>query len=343
MLVKVREQALVERLFVQRGLEINLHTVLFAAEMAHMRTRGQHQRTGQTEVREQHFTEVRVELLLVFIHGQLHVAQAETHQLLTGVTVLDERHERRICGHDRVPCLPGKAVAGRAGLRIGCTTGRYDHAIRLVRLVTGANACEHTVLDEQLVCGRMYDGHTRLFHPQEQRVDDVGCLVRLREHAVAALCFERHAAALEKVHHVRRTESAERGIQKARIDRHVAQNLLHIAVIAHVAAALARDKQLAANFFVGFQQRHLRALLRGSTCRHQTGCAAADYDNVQFISSSGFSYTSYSSQMRSSLLNVCSISSRRLMPTATISALMTDKGATSESTKLAISLRASST
>ena len=30
------------------------------------------------------------------------------------------------------------------------------------------------------------------------------------------------------------------------------------------------------------------ALLRGSTCRHQTGCAAADYDNVQFISSSGF-------------------------------------------------------
>ena len=165
----------------------------------------------------------------------------------------------------------------------------------------------------------------------------------LSDCAVAALCFERHAAALEKVHHVRRTEASERGIQKARVDRHVAQNLLHIAVIAHVAAALARDKQLAANFFVGFQQRHLRALLRGSTCRHQTGCAAADYDNVQFISSSGFSYTSYSSQIRSSLLNVCSISSRRLMPTATISALMTDKGATSESTKLAISLRASST
>ena len=79
MLVKVREQALVERLFVQRRLEINLYTVLFASEMAHMRTRGQHQRTGQTEVREQHFTKVRVELLLVFIHGQLHVAQAKTH------------------------------------------------------------------------------------------------------------------------------------------------------------------------------------------------------------------------------------------------------------------------
>ena len=78
-LVKVREQTFVQRFFVQRGLEINLHTVLFAAEMTHMRTRGQHQRTGQTEVREQHFTKVRVELLLVFIHGQLHVAQAETH------------------------------------------------------------------------------------------------------------------------------------------------------------------------------------------------------------------------------------------------------------------------
>ena len=264
---------------------------------------------------------------------------------MTGVTVLDERHERRICGHNRVSRLLREAIAvtGRAGLRIGRAAGRYDHAVRLIGLVTGTNACEHTVLDEQLVCGRMYDGHTRLFHPQEQRIDDVGCLVRLREHAVAALSLEGNAMVLEKVHHVRRTESAERGIQKARIDRHVAQNLLHIAVIAHVAAALARDKQFAANFFVGFQQRHLRALLRGSTCRHQTGCAAADYDNVQFISSSGFSYTSYSSQMRSSLLNVCSISSRRLMPTATISALMTDKGATSESTKLAISLRASST
>ena len=78
-LVKIAQQALVQRLFVQRRLEINLHTVLFAAEMAHMRTRGQHQRTGQTEVREQHFAKVRVELLLVFIHGQLHIAQAETH------------------------------------------------------------------------------------------------------------------------------------------------------------------------------------------------------------------------------------------------------------------------
>ena len=53
---------------------------------------------------------------------------------------------------------------------------------------------------------------------------------------------------LEKVHHVRRTESAERGIQKARVDRHVAQNLLHIAVIAHVAAALARDNSCGLTF-----------------------------------------------------------------------------------------------
>ena len=92
-LVEVGQQALIERFFIERRLEVDLDTVAFAAEMAHMCARGQHERTRQTEMREQHLAEVGVYLFLVFKDGQLHVAQAESHERAAGLAALDERHE----------------------------------------------------------------------------------------------------------------------------------------------------------------------------------------------------------------------------------------------------------
>ena len=146
---------------------------------------------------------------------------------------------------------------------------------------------------------------------------------------------------LEKVHHVRRTESAERGIQKARIDRHVAQNLLHIAVIAHVAAALARDKQFAANFFVGFQQRHLRACSAAVPAAIRPAAPPPITIMFNLYRPPVFIYVVFfpdALQLVKCLLNLIAA----LMPTDD-QCVDDRQSATSESTKLAISLRASST
>ncbi len=65
-----------------------------------------------------------------------------------------------------------------------------------------------------------------------------GCLVRHREHAVSALGLERDTLFLKKAF-TSAGERAERGIEKARIDRHITQHLLRVAVVADVAASLA--------------------------------------------------------------------------------------------------------
>ena len=205
-----------------------------------MCARGQHERTRQTEVREQHLAEVGVDLFLVFKGGQLHVAQAESHQLAAGLALFDERHKRRVRRDNRVPCLAREAVAvaGRAGLRIGRAAGRDDHAVRRPALPSCPNAGHAAVLHDKVAHARVNDAHARAPYPEEQRVDDVGSPVRHREHAVSALGLERDALFLKKRLHVRRRKRAERGIEKARIDRHVAQHLLRVAVVADVAASL---------------------------------------------------------------------------------------------------------
>ena len=50
MLAEVAQQTLVQRFFVQRGLEVDLDVVALAAEVPHMRGRGQDERYGQAEV-----------------------------------------------------------------------------------------------------------------------------------------------------------------------------------------------------------------------------------------------------------------------------------------------------
>ena len=192
-------------------------------------------------MREQHLAEVCIDLFLVFKDGQLHVAQAESHERAAGLAALDERHERRVRRDNGMPCLAREAVAvaGRAGLRIGRAAGRDDHAIRRIGFLSDAHAGHAAVLDDNVRYRSVHDGNARAFNPEKECVDDVGSPVRHREHTVSALGLERDALFLKKRLHIRRRKRAERGIEKARIDRHIAQHLLRVAVVADVAASLA--------------------------------------------------------------------------------------------------------
>ena len=74
------------------GLEVDLDVIALAAEMPHMRGRGQDERPGQAEMRKQHLAEVRPDLFVVLEHRHLHVAQAEPHQRLAAARG-HERHQ----------------------------------------------------------------------------------------------------------------------------------------------------------------------------------------------------------------------------------------------------------
>ena len=64
--------------------------------------------------------------------------------------------------------------------------------------------------------------------------------------------------------------------RKARVGAHMAQKLLCRAVVGHIAAALAGDKDLLAGLVHVFQHRHLMPLPHGGTRRHQACRACAD-------------------------------------------------------------------
>ena len=90
-LFKIRQQALVEHLLVERGLEVDLQSVLLFVEMPHVRAGRQDERPAHAEVREQHFAEIRVNLFVVFVYRQRNVAQAQPLQHRAFACL--ERHE----------------------------------------------------------------------------------------------------------------------------------------------------------------------------------------------------------------------------------------------------------
>ena len=75
----------------------------------------------------------------------------------------------------------------------------------------------------------------------------------------------------EKIHHVRRCKSRQRGIQKARVTGTL-RRTSHITRLLHTLQHRFRDKQFATSFSL-VSSSVTCALLRGSACRHQTSAA----------------------------------------------------------------------
>ena len=63
--LKITQDARVELLFIQRRLQVDGQAVAVLREVAHVRARRQHQRAGDTEMREEHLAEVGIDLTLL--------------------------------------------------------------------------------------------------------------------------------------------------------------------------------------------------------------------------------------------------------------------------------------
>ena len=110
----------------------------------------------------------------------------------------------------------------------------------------------------------------------QKSLSDLLGLVRYWEHPASALHLQLHAKALEQFHGLCRWKGPQRRIQKARVRAHMAQKFLCRAVVGHIAAALAGDKDLLAGLVHVFQHRHLMPLTHGGTRRHQSCRACTD-------------------------------------------------------------------
>ena len=283
--LKIAQDARIELLFVQRRLQVDGQTVLVLRKVAHVRARRQHQRARHAKVRKEHLAQIGVDdLILLVVDRERYVAQGKALHLSAPGIIGFQRHERGTRGRDRVaqPLREAIPVAGRAGERIGQTARADDGGIAVDGALCGHDGRDRTVL-RQNVCRRSVH-----YPPARVRIGalkGVGNVVRPvgdREHAVAALGLERHAERFKQRHRVLRAQAVERAVEKAPVTRNIGKNGLDIAVIRHVAAALAGDAQLLAEHLVRLEQHDMEPPLRRRERAHGPGRTAADHNYISF-------------------------------------------------------------
>ena len=301
---KVPGDAVVELLFAEGGLEVDLRVILVLFHVAQVAGRAQGQRAADAEVGEQHLALLVKDGLSVLEQGQGDVFQRQTHHLFAVGVVAHKAHETGHRLHESVPGLPGQlvAVTGGAGGGVAHAAGGHQYGICPVfpaRSAPHADAAQGRAglfLFEMARVFRHSGGFLRfrrqLFQQQlsgtvvhelgvlcipQQGLPDLLGLVRHREHPASALHLQLHTKALEQLHGFCGWERPQRREQKARVRAHMAQKLFRCAVVGHIAAALAGDQDLLGRFVHMLQHRYLMPLPHGSTRRHQA-CRTCAYD-----------------------------------------------------------------
>ena len=283
--LKIAQDARIELLFIQRRLQVDGQAVFVLRKVAHVRARRQHQRTRHAKVREEHLTQVGIDdLILLIVDRERHVAQRKALHLGAPGIVRFQWDERWTRGRDRVAKLPGKPipVAGRTGERIGQTARADDGSIAVDGTLRGHNGRDRTIVCQNI---RRRGVHDPTACVRIGALKGVGNIVRPvgdRKHAVAALGLERHAERFKQRHRILRAKTVERTVEKAPVARDVGKNGLGIAVIRHVAAALAGDAQLFAEHLVRLEQHNIQPPRRRRERAHGPGRTAADHNYISF-------------------------------------------------------------
>ena len=283
--LKITQDARVELLFIQRRLQVDGQTVAVLREVTHMRTCRQDQRAGDTEMREEHLAEVGIDLLIVLIiDRERHVAQGKALHLGAPRVIGFQRHERGAQRRDRVAELLRKAIAvsGRAGERVRHAAGADNGCIAVNRALRGHDGGNCAVARQNIGRSGVQNAPPCVRIGALKRIGNVVRAVGDRKHAVAALSLERHAEGFKQRHRVARLEAVERAVEKASVAGDVCEHGLDIAIIRHVAAALAGDAQLLAEHLVRLKQHDAQPALRRCERTHGPGRTAADHDYISF-------------------------------------------------------------
>ena len=310
---KVPGDAVVQLLFAQGGLQVDLRDVPVLFHIPQMAGRAQGQRPADAKVGKQHLALLVKDGLAVLQQGQGDVFQRQPHHLFAVRVAADKADQTGHRLHKGVSRLLRQlvAVTGRTGGGVAHAAGGHQHSVcpvfpagsaphahaaqrraclflfgvtRIFRCRRGRLYLRHDVLQQQLFCAIIDD--VRILRIAQQRLPDLLRLIRYREHPAAALHFQLHAQGFEQLHGLCRGKSSQRGVQKARVRAHMAQKLLCRAVVGHIAAPLAGDKDLLPGLLGMLQHRHLMSLPHGGTRRHQSGCPGSHDQNPCHLSSS---------------------------------------------------------
>ena len=263
--MKIAQDAGVELLFVEARLQVDQQAAARLPHAPHVGARGEDQRAGDAEVRKQHLAQLLINELVVLIGRERHVFQREALHLGAIIVRAFQRHERRAARRDRVAQLLGEAVArpGGAGQRIAQAPGADGGGAAREIALHRHDARHGAVFGDDLLCGGFDGLYPGLAAEGGHDRRHVVCVVRLGKDAVSALCLERQARVFKEGHGVGRAEAVQGAVEEASVAGDVRHHGLHVAVVGEVAAALARDAELAPQLVVRLQKYRFHP----ATCR----------------------------------------------------------------------------
>ena len=234
-------------------------------------------------MREKHLPQLAVNRLLAHLRGDSHILERQPLQEHRPFFIHRQADQRRAQPGDVQPVFFGEQIAVARAARRGIThaAGRDDHALGAQRAALRQLHVKAALRLPHMGDLRVQRNHNaRIPHPAIQRARHVARLVALREDAAAALNLGRRAEHLQQPGHILVRKLARCRVQKTRISRNLLKEIVDIRNVGHVAAPLARNVNLLAQFFVFFKQRHARARPSGLQRGHHTRRAAADHGNV---------------------------------------------------------------
>ncbi len=243
-------------------------------------------RAGDAERREVHLAESFLDRRAVRQQRDAHVFEFEARQPV--VEAFGDAHgaQRRSGLHDRVsrPARPAVPVAGRSRGGERQTARRQDErpaADLLAARDEASHLAESHVERANLHAAQHLDA--AVLEGRPEGVDDGrGVLPLARVEPVSPFLRGDEAASEEERDGLLGAELCQRGQQEVAAAPVVFRERPRVVLRAgEVAAAAARDHQLAAEFRVFFDQRGAGAVLRGPRGGHHPRRAAADHDNVE--------------------------------------------------------------
>ena len=242
------------------------------------------QRAAHAKVRKEHLAQLVVDLLPAQLRAHAHILERQPHQQRGPLFRRRQPHQRARERRDRVAVFPGEriAVAGRSGGRIGQAASGDHDGFGVQLAAAGKRHGKATVLPAHMRHRRIQRHlHAGILHAPGKGARHVARLVTHREDAVAALHLRLGAQHGQQSGDVLMAELPHGRVEELAVARHLTKEVLGVAGVRHVAAALAGDVDLLAQLFVFFQQRHLRARPSGLQRGHHARRAAADDDDVK--------------------------------------------------------------
>ena len=301
--LEVPKEPRVQRLFIQRGLQVDGHAHVLQL-LRHAAGQRQRQRPADSKVGKEHLALLVVEVLFLLSAGlpgpQRHIFEGKPRKRgRPALPRLDgnQRRQRLLNAVPRLLC-ERIAVSGGAGQRIARAAGAQDHRIGPDTLtVLQDRAAAPSDLDRQMRdAGFIVNPHAQPLQLPPERSGHVAGVIGDRKDPVSTLHLQRNAKLLHQFHHVAVVKGRERRVHEARVAHHLPEEVLRLSGVGQVAAALSGDVYFLAQLFVALDERDRRAASGRKERSQHAGCASADYQD-----SSGIHFTFSPRSVRHSL------------------------------------------